>query len=107
MDMRVLLWTILVMTAVMTCTHTLFLPSLFSLLVMGIVPGTSLKIPTGFMLLVYPALCILGMYWLSTLQLFAHDTPVLDRKKTDGRMQPRLAATRPMNTGKRRSQQTI
>jgi hypothetical protein len=69
MDIRVVLWTCLVMTAIMTCTHTLFLPMLFSILVMGIVPGTTLKIPTGIMLTVYPALCMVGVYWLSTLQL--------------------------------------
>lgn len=107
--MRVLLWTVLVVTAVMTCTHTLFLPALFSIVVMGIVPGTSLKLPTAFMLIVYPTFFLVGMYWLSTLQLFVHETQSTHvrkasydtRKKSSGRI-----ATRPMTSSKRRSQQT-
>lgn len=109
MDMRVLLWTVLVMTAVMTCTHTLFLPALFSLVVMGIVPGTSLRVPTALMLIVYPTLFIVGIYWLSTLQLFVHEAqsthvrkaPYDARKKSSGHI-----ATRPMTASKRRRQQT-
>lgn len=79
MDVRVVLWTCLVMTAVMICTHTLFLPILFSILVMGIIPGTSLRIPTAFMLIVYPVLFIIGLYWLSTVQILLGDSTVHTR----------------------------
>lgn len=73
MDVRIVLWTCLVMTAFMMCTHTLFLPMLFSVIVMGIIPGTTIEIPTGFMLIVYPSLFIAGVYWFSTLQVMMNE----------------------------------
>ncbi len=48
----------------LVCTLTSLPASLLAFLVLGIVPGTDIVIPAWAILLVYPALIAVAVYWL-------------------------------------------
>ncbi len=106
MNKRMVVW-ILVMLLVLVSVTTNFITTLFALLVMGIVPGTSWTIPAWLMLVAYPLLFFTVLRWLTRQPMFigsqAHNEKVarsLARKrvtktaKKTVRKSPKLETTR-------------
>jgi hypothetical protein len=64
------IWAIILIALFWVCTKTPLLASLFTLFVLGMVPGTHLAIPAWLMLIVYPAGFFAAVYWLSARSLY-------------------------------------
>lgn len=64
---------VIVMFSVLTFTP---IPaSLLAFLVLGIIPGTDLAVPAWAILLVYPALIVVALYWVYGEAFFIGETP--------------------------------
>lgn len=58
------------LAVLLVCTYTPFVAVLFSFLVMGMIPGTGLVIPSWIILIANPLLCIGVLAWISDQSLF-------------------------------------
>jgi hypothetical protein len=66
MDRRVYQWAGIALVVLVILTKTPLVFSLFALLILGVIPGTTLVIPAWISLLVYPLLIVVTLLWLST-----------------------------------------
>ena len=67
---RVFLWAGFGILLFLLCTKTPLLSSIISLLLLGMIPGTNLVIPAWAILIVYPSLFVLVLFWLRRQSLF-------------------------------------
>lgn len=70
MSRRTLFWVSLAVLLFIICTQTPAVVIIFSFLVMGIIPGTSITIPAWLMLIGYPLAFIAAVLWISHQSLF-------------------------------------
>lgn len=68
----------------LVCTQTPLLSVVFAFFILGMIPGTSLIIPSWMILISYPLIALSVLYWLSTQSLFIGEQ-VLHIKQTQRR----------------------
>lgn len=70
MKRRVTLWAGIVTVSFVAVFYVNIPSTLFTIFVIGIVPGTAITIPAWLMLLIYPSLLAGILYWLGKQSLF-------------------------------------
>jgi len=111
MNKRAFLWAGFVTTTLVVCAKTTFVTSVFALLVMGVIPGTTFTIPAWVMLIAYPVIFLATVTWFSTQSLLIGERasavkkparkPAVKRTRTKASMRRKITAT------KRRARATV
>lgn len=111
MNKRAYLWAGGVLMGLIVLTKTPLVFSLFALLILGVVPGTSLVIPAWILLVIYPILFAATLFWLSARPIMiteSHPAPVNVRKKTlSAKKKISKSTTRKTSPTKRRARATV
>lgn len=69
-----------VITLLFVTNYTPIFSSVFSLLVLGMMPGTSLTIPVWAMLTIYPIVFIIASLWLMSQTFYIGETKKVEAK---------------------------
>lgn len=109
MNKRLRVWIGATLISMIVLTKTPLLYVLFSLFILGMIPGTHVIIPPAVLLVVYPLLFIAILSWLTTDPLHIgvrHEAARSVPKTTRQKATRRPTKTRP-NAAKRRSHATV
>jgi hypothetical protein len=67
---QVVFWLLLLSSILLIVTQTSLMTDLFLLLVIGMVPGTEIRVPAWVMMGLYPLIAVTAVYWLSKQPMY-------------------------------------
>jgi hypothetical protein len=70
MNMRAVYWAGFMTIFLVVCTESTLPEIVIALLVMGVIPGSDMTIPPMMMLVTYPVLFLIALWWISTQPFF-------------------------------------
>jgi hypothetical protein len=113
MNMRAVYWAGFITIFLVVCTESTVPEIVIALLVMGVVPGSDMTIPPMMMLISYPVLFLIALWWISTQPFFigervsATARPTRMVVKKSHATKPKTVTARKNATAKRRPRAAV